>query len=76
MLNDEKSWQVIEKVPMDQFLSTIVNENMKHHLKDQCYQSLTELSRATDNYVDVRKESSQNAIVSRNENWEPVKNCH
>ena len=32
MLKDEKSWQVIEKVLMDQFLSTIVNENMKHHL--------------------------------------------
>ena len=73
MLNDEKSWQVIEKVLMDQFLSTIVNENMKHHLKDQCYQSLSELSRAADNYVAVRKESSRNAIVSRNENWEPVK---
>ena len=32
MLKDEKSWQVIEKALMDQFLSTIVNENMKHHL--------------------------------------------
>ena len=74
MLNDEKSWQVTEKVLMDQFLSTIVNENMKHHLKDQCYQSLSELSHAADNYVAVRKESSRNAIVSRNENWEPVKN--
>ena len=47
---------------------------MKHHLKDQCYQSLSELSRAADNYVAVRKESIRNAIVSRNENWEPVKN--
>ena len=74
MLKDEKSWQVIEKVLMDQFLSTIVNENMSHHLKDQCYQSLSELSRATDKYVAVRKESGRNAIVSRNKNWEPAKN--
>ena len=74
MLKDEKLWQVIEKVLMDQFLSTIVNENVKHHLKDQCYQSLSELSRAADNYVAVRKESSRKAIVSRNEYWEPVKN--
>ena len=51
MLKDEKSWQVIEKVLMDQFLSNIVNENMKHHLKDQCYQSLSELSRAADDYM-------------------------
>ena len=43
-------------------------------MKDQCYQSLSELSRAADNYVAVRKESSRSAIVSRNENWEPVKN--
>ena len=74
MLKDEKSWQVIEKVLMDQFLSTIVNKNMKHHLKDQCYQSLSELSRGADNYAAVCKESSRNAKVSRNENWEPVKN--
>ena len=59
---------------MDQFLSTIENENMKHHLKDQYYQSLSKLSRAADNYVAVRKESSRNAIVSRDENWKPVKN--
>ena len=69
MLKDEKSWPVIEKTLMDQFLSTIVNENMKHHLKDQGYQSLSELSRGADNYVAVRKEeSNRNAIVSRNGN--------
>ena len=65
---------MIEKLLMGQFLSTIINENMKHHFKDQCYQSLSELSRAADNYIAIRKESNRNAIVSRNENWEPVKN--
>ena len=74
MLKDEKSWLVIEKVLMDQFLSTIVNENMKHHIKDQGYESLSELSRAADNYVAVRKESSRNTIVCRSRIWEPVNN--
>ena len=47
---------------------------MKHHLKDQGYQSLSELSCAADNYVAVHKESNRNATISRNGNWEPVKN--
>ena len=74
MLEDEKSWQVVEKIFMDQFLCTIIDENMQHHLKDQGYQSLSQLSRAADNYVAVRKKSNPNAIASKNGNFESVKN--